>query len=120
MVEIMSFIGISFVTVFSLMYAIVTSFKMKNIKAELSQEKINVSYIRSELAKTLLELESNKLEKTEGFVKFISESRDWAFQYIEDVQQSINAVKHDWDNNNQMEESIEILFTFLPEENKEK
>jgi carboxypeptidase C (cathepsin A) len=32
------------------------------------------------------ELNSIKVEKDDGFVKFLSESRDWAFQYIESTQ----------------------------------
>jgi hypothetical protein len=28
--------------------------------------------------------------ETEGFIKFLSESREWAFDYIENVQKSIN------------------------------
>ena len=32
------------------------------------------------------ELNSVKVEKDDGFVKFLSESRDWAFQYIESTQ----------------------------------
>lgn len=37
--------------------------------------------------------ESNKTEKekiNEDFLKFISDSRDWAYSYIEDVQSSLN------------------------------
>jgi hypothetical protein len=30
------------------------------------------------------------IEQTEGFVKFLSESRDWAFEYIETVQGGLN------------------------------
>jgi hypothetical protein len=30
------------------------------------------------------------VEQTDGFLKFISESRDWAFKYIEDVQAAID------------------------------
>ena len=30
------------------------------------------------------------VEQTEGFLKFISKSRDWAFKYIEDVQAAID------------------------------
>ena len=29
------------------------------------------------------------LETNDGFVKFISDSRDWAFKYIEDVQKAL-------------------------------
>jgi CRISPR/Cas system CMR subunit Cmr4 (Cas7 group RAMP superfamily) len=30
-----------------------------------------------------------ELSNTDGFIKFISDSRDWAFQYIENVQQNL-------------------------------
>jgi len=30
------------------------------------------------------------IEQTEGFVRFLSESRDWAFEYIETVQNGLN------------------------------
>jgi heme/copper-type cytochrome/quinol oxidase subunit 2 len=30
-----------------------------------------------------------ELERSEGFIKFISESRDWAFEYIENAQKAI-------------------------------
>lgn len=32
------------------------------------------------------ELSSKELSETDGFIKFISQSRDWAFEYIEQVQ----------------------------------
>ena len=32
----------------------------------------------------------NNIEQTEGFLAFISESRDWAFEYIETVQDGLN------------------------------
>lgn len=36
------------------------------------------------------EIENIKLENTDGFLKFLSDSRDWAFQYIEEVQTAIS------------------------------
>jgi len=33
---------------------------------------------------------SPAIENSEGFLKFISESRDWAFQYIEEFQAGLN------------------------------
>ena len=36
------------------------------------------------------ELSTKELSETDGFVKFISQSRDWAFQYIEEVQTSLS------------------------------
>jgi hypothetical protein len=35
------------------------------------------------------------IEHTEGFVRFLSESRDWAFEYIETVQNGLNKFVED-------------------------
>jgi hypothetical protein len=35
------------------------------------------------------ELATRELAKSDGFIKFISQSRDWAFQYIEEVQKAL-------------------------------
>jgi hypothetical protein len=36
------------------------------------------------------DIENAKLEQTDGFLKFVSDSRDWAFQYIEEVQDALS------------------------------
>jgi hypothetical protein len=36
------------------------------------------------------EIKDSPLEANEGFLRFISQSRDWAFQYIEEAQTAIN------------------------------
>ena len=55
-------------------------------------------YIQAEMDKYFLtqkleqisnEISTLKLSETDGFVKFISQSRDWAFQYIEEVQSAL-------------------------------
>lgn len=119
-IELVSFIAIIVALALSLFYAVKFKIKINSLASTIVQQSVDANYTKSKLAEALLEIESNKLENTEGFIKFISESRDWAFKYIEDVQTTIVAVKTDWDNGNQMEESIEKLFTFLPENNKEK
>ena len=119
-IELVSFIAIIVALALSLFYAVKFKIKINSLASTIVQQSVDANYTKSKLAEALLEIESNKLENTEGFIKFISESRDWAFKYIEDVQTTIVAVKTDWDNGSQMEESIEKLFTFLPENNKEK
>jgi hypothetical protein len=67
----------------------------------------------------LLKLTSEKtLEQNENFVKFLSESRDWAFNYIEEVQESIASIKLTTENGFATQEELDKLFSFLPE-NKE-
>jgi hypothetical protein len=50
------------------------------------------------LNQTIDELEESKIQSDESvhkenFIKFISDSRDWAFSYIEDVQLALNDFK---------------------------
>lgn len=48
----------------------------------------------TELKKTLIDVYKNGLMETdqakEDFIKFISDSREWAFEYIENVQKELN------------------------------
>lgn len=68
------------------------------IKFYVQRKKIFALYIQSELDKHLIyqkleevsrELSAKDLAETDGFVKFISQSRDWAFEYIEEVQKAL-------------------------------
>lgn len=68
------------------------------------------------------ELEKAKLADvngSDGFLKFVSQSRDWAFEYIEDVQKAIESLKISVQNGSEIEEDLNKLFSLLPE-NKEK
>jgi hypothetical protein len=69
------------------------------IKSNIQKKKILSLYIQSEMYKHMLgqkieelqkELSTKELSETDGFVKFISQSRDWAFQYIEEVQTALS------------------------------
>lgn len=63
--------------------------KMKRVSVALLQSEINREAIEKKLLEALDSKDSSSLEQTEGFLKFVSQSRDWAFQYIERVQISI-------------------------------
>jgi hypothetical protein len=45
--------------------------------------------LQKEIEKLYQDIENKKLEQTDGFLKFVSESRDWAFGYIEEVQKAL-------------------------------
>lgn len=68
---------------------------IKNRKLSLInvQQALDKSIIADRLKKEIEKSSKAELEKSEGFLKFISESRDWAFQYIEDVQAELLAFK---------------------------
>jgi hypothetical protein len=61
-------------------------------------------------------INSNSTDLENGFVKFLSESRDQAFSYIEEVQDSIVSIKVAMDLNDEalIEEAYIKLISFLP------
>jgi hypothetical protein len=99
--------------------AIAFGFRNRKLSNEVIQLRLDKLALLNKLEQELSLRENKSIEQTDGFIKFLSESRDWAFTYIEDAQNTIVAVKNDWDNGNQMEESMVKLFALLPE-NKEK
>lgn len=64
--------------------------KKKKLLSIIVQLEIDKGILSEKLSEALVIKESQSdVEQTEGFLKFISESRDWAFKYIEDVQAAI-------------------------------
>jgi hypothetical protein len=59
------------------------------------------------------------LETNDDFIKFVSDSRDWAFNYIEDVQQAIQELKTSVESGYPTEEALIKLFNLLPEQQGE-
>jgi hypothetical protein len=93
-------------------YIATNSVDFLKLKVE-SQHKIE--FLQNELNKR----ENVSIEQTDGFVKFISDSREWAFDYIESVQQSIQELQIAVESGYPTEEKLAKLFSLLPE-NKEK
>jgi hypothetical protein len=90
MIELISFVMFLFLF-FALVYKnIKTSLKLFSISQELLQANID----KTVLAEKLFESSTRELLKKEtdsdAFLKFVSDSRDWAYQYIDDVQSSLN------------------------------
>jgi flagellin-specific chaperone FliS len=63
--------------------------KLNKASTMLQQSFIDYDLIYRKLEEALKKSDNDKIEQTEGFLKFVSQSRDWAFQYIERVQISI-------------------------------
>ena len=72
-----------------LLALILLSFKVRELSAKLAKETVDNIALREKLAELTDRGENKNIEQTEGFIKFISQSRDWAFQYIEKVQIAI-------------------------------
>jgi hypothetical protein len=71
----------------------------KNFKARVLFNALSELHLQLLADKTLLErkvnelfqeIENTKLEQSDGFVKFLSDSRDWAFEYIEQTQDALS------------------------------
>jgi hypothetical protein len=84
--------------IYAIFIALFILLAANNIVLRVKKSRLNAKYIQSLTDQVILinkfntlndSLDSQKLESTEGFVKFISQSRDWAFDYIEEVQSSI-------------------------------
>jgi len=59
------------------------------LKANLTQATLDKIIVEQEVKKLMAEIDGKNSNQNDGFLKFVSESRDWAFQYIERVQISI-------------------------------
>lgn len=62
---------------------------------ELIRMEAEKQYLAELYEKYLIGQEQKELEKTDGFLKFVSDSRDWAFAYIEDVQGKLAVFDND-------------------------
>jgi len=84
-----------FISVLALLffYTIATLFERKKMiytNAQLAADKL---ILEKKINELVLEKEKTALSQNDGFVKFISQSREKAFEYIEDVQASLYELK---------------------------
>ncbi len=78
------------ISLFTLIYFVIkNNIQKRKILALLVQSEMNKYIIAQKLEETLKELSNKELLESDGFVKFISDSRDWAFAYIEEVQKAL-------------------------------
>lgn len=84
-------IFVIFMAAFVLVF--VDNVKTKAVNAKLNKDVaqglLDLMALKKKLEEASKQTETQKIEETEGFLKFVSQSRDWAFQYIESVQISI-------------------------------
>jgi hypothetical protein len=89
MIDLIIFL-LTILTVVTLLISIV-KLRLKNRKlaAELLQATLDQNILFTKLAEELKKKEEVSVEKTDGFLKFISESRELAFEYIEGMQEAL-------------------------------
>jgi NTP pyrophosphatase (non-canonical NTP hydrolase) len=88
----------SFVLLIFILFALAVDNVRQRVFASKLNKEINqlvADYIAlsKKLEEAVKNADEKKIEQTDGFLKFVSESRDWAFQYIEEVQSAIVKLK---------------------------
>lgn len=108
-----------FATVGSL--AVVLKLKNTKMLSQIAQLAIDKQAILEELDKASF-ISKNSVDIENGFIKFLSESRNSAFEYIENVQLAILDLKEAMlsGDENQISVAYNNLTTFLPSDSTDK
>lgn len=89
--------------IFSIFIIFFGSLSISLIKTKIENKKLLEKLLESNIEKALLSAKlATELDKVsndtsidqEGFVNFLSKSRDWAFEYIENVQEELSSFKN--------------------------
>jgi hypothetical protein len=86
MIDFIIFLSLIFVVVTLVLSVVRLRIKNRKLAAELLQLTLDQNILFTKLAEELKKKEEVSVEKTDGFLRFISESRDLAFDYIEAMQ----------------------------------
>jgi hypothetical protein len=62
----------------------------KKLKVEIAQVKIDLEIASKFFVEEFNQQEDNEQQAKEDFIKFLSESRKWSYEYIEHAQETIN------------------------------
>ena len=89
MIDFILFVLIVLLVITLLISVVKLKLKNRKLAAELLQGTLDQNILLTKLAEELKKKEDVSIEKTDGFLKFISESRDLAFQYIEGIQEAL-------------------------------
>jgi uncharacterized protein YaaR (DUF327 family) len=89
MMDLVIFISLVIIIVTLMLSVIRLRLKNRRLAAELLQITLDQNILMTKFAEELKKKEDVSIEKTDGFLKFISESRDLAFQYIEAIQEAL-------------------------------
>jgi hypothetical protein len=68
--------------------------RKRRLILEIVQLQIDKQILTHRLKEEMEKRNSADIENTDGFLKFISQSRDWAFDYIEQVQAALLEFKN--------------------------
>lgn len=82
--------------IFSIVSVAFFSLMFNNIAMRFANIKLNEELLKSFINYNIvlenkISQEADKIEESDGFLKFVSDSRDWAYAYIESVQKEISS-----------------------------
>lgn len=72
---------------FFLLLSAIMGLRLITLRNDLAEFELRAALLEQGVKKALENAPA--IENSEGFIRFISESRDWAFQYIEEVQAAL-------------------------------
>jgi hypothetical protein len=84
--DIIALIISSSISVFLLVLLFVQRKSRLDVLEKYVESEIQKAIIIEKLEEVLKENELKSIENSDGFLKFVSDSREWAFKYIEDIQ----------------------------------
>lgn len=98
--------------------AIILGFKSRKYYRESVQLSMDKVVLLVQLEKLTETRDVKSIEETQGFIKFLSESRESAFDYIEDVQQALTAydIALNTDDAKIINDAYKKLISFLPDD----
>lgn len=117
--DIIAFSLISIIAVLSIVYNFILFGKTRKLLASVITLHVERSALEDLVASQAINKEE-AIDQNDGFVKFLSDSREWAFNYIDGVQETIFVLKEKYENKKALDETLQKLFSMLPENNKEK
>jgi hypothetical protein len=94
----------------------------RNAYARMSDHFVKASFeafiVKKELENVVKDHETLKFSHNQDFVKFLSDSRDMAFEYIEDVQRRITLLQSSMEKNDPIliNQAIDSIIEMLPKE----
>lgn len=78
---------------FFVLLSAIMGFRLITLRNDLVEFELRAALLEQGVKKALENAPA--IENSEGFIRFISESRDWAFQYIEEVQSALQDFTED-------------------------
>ena len=115
---------------------IIAALLINNIAIRLKNKRLFIAGAQAEIdrlavyeqVQEILQREAERSEQGDGFIRFMSESREWAFEYIEAVQKDLYLLKDFSDTNgvapktvaqaNELNKIVSRLLDHLPKDEK--